>query len=375
MKRKLFFILMICLLWSFVSSAFAVSTFRRHGENPFYRPPLTSEADLRALVKSRPTQIRTGFANAGYPNLYRDFSEQFPTATIDSIKVSPGETFKWMLFRKKGTGPVFVTKDVTWRGAGPLDAYRFYINSKGQRYEFVVLNSCGNISLKNISAIPAPIPAPPEKAAAPPPPPPIPATPEKAAALPPPATMPAAPEKAAAIPPPASMPAAPEKAAAIPPPASMPAAPEKAAAGAMASITAAKFPWGLVVDAGYSYQFDPASYLFGRIGYEFPLFDKLGLLAMVGGSFRVWGKDGGSAFIADAILDYHWWNRMSFGVGAGFWSGNGGQMDLIANLGFLVYEKPNSFNTTLFLEARSKIDQLNNMHDQGRFGLGVRFRF
>ena len=143
----------------------------------------------------------------------------------------------------------------------------------------------------------------------------------------------------------------------------------------MASIAAAKFPWGLVVDAGFSYQFDPASYLFARIGYEFPLFDKLSLLAMVGGSFRIYGKDGGSAFIADAILDYHWWNRLSFGLGAGFWSGNGGQMDLIANLGFLVYGKPDSFNSTLFLEARSKINEMDNMHDQGRFGLGIRFRF
>jgi hypothetical protein len=343
MKRKLFLFLIVCLLGCFVSSAFAASTMKRVGVNPFYRPPLTSEADLKALVKSRNTQIRTGFAKAGYPNLYRDFSEQFPGATIDSIKVSPGETYKWMFYRKKGSGPVIVAKDVTWGGAGPLDAYRFYINSKGQRYEFVVLNACGNFALKNITKILA--------------------------------LMPATPEKAAAVPPPAPMPATPEKAAAVPPPAPMPAIPEKAAAGSMASMAAAKFPGGLVVDTGFSYQFDPASYLFARIGYEFPLFDKLSLLAFVGGSFRIHGKDGGSAFIADVILDYHWWNRLSFGLGAGYWSGNGGQMDLIANLGFLVYGQPDSFNSTLFLEARSEIGELGNMHDQGRLGLGIRFRF
>ena len=356
MKRNLFLVLIVCLLVSFVSSAFAASTLKRVGVNPFYRPPLTSEADLRALVKSRTTQIRTGFAKAGYPNLYRDFSEQFPGATIDSIKVSPGETFKWMLFRKKGSGPVIVTKDVTWGGVGPLDAYRFYIDSKDKRYEFAVLNACGNFSLKKITEIPAPMPA----------------APEKAAAVPP-APIPAAPEKAAAAPP-APMPAAPEKAAAAPP-APMPAASEKAAAGSAASMSTAKCPGNLVVDTGFSYQFDPASYLFARIGYEFPLFDKLSLLAFVGGSFRVHGKDGGSAFIADAILDYHWWNRLSFGLGAGFWSGNGGQMDLIANLGFLLFGDPNSFNGTLFLEGRSAVDELGSLHDQGRFGLGMRFRF
>ena len=106
------------------------------------------------------------------------------------------------------------------------------------------------------------------------------------------------------------------------------------------------------------------------MGYEFPLVDKLSLMAFLGGYFRIHGYDGDSAFIADVILDYHWLNRLSFGLGAGYWSGNDGQIDLIANLGFLVYGKPDSFNSTLFLEARSEADELGNMRDQGRFGLG-----
>jgi hypothetical protein len=130
------------------------------------------------------------------------------------------------------------------------------------------------------------------------------------------------------------------------------------------------------VDVGFSYQNDPASYLFVRMGYEFPLFDKLSLMAYLGGYFRIHGYEGGTAVIADAMLDYHWWNRLSFGLGAGYWwTGNEGQMDLIANVGVLVYGKPDSFNSTLFLEARSEVNELGNMHDQGRFGLGIRFRF
>ncbi len=50
------------------------------------------------------------------------------------------------------------------------------------------------------------------------------------------------------------------------------------------TTSTAKFPSGTVVDTGFSYQVDPASYLFARIGYEFPLFDKLSLLAYRGGS-------------------------------------------------------------------------------------------
>jgi hypothetical protein len=139
-------------------------------------------------------------------------------------------------------------------------------------------------------------------------------------------------------------------------------------------MPAAKFG-GFVVDTGYLHQNDPASYLFARVGYEIPLFDKLSFIGFVGGSFRVDGNDGGSAFIADAILDYHWWNRLSFGLGAGYWSGNGGQIDAIANLGFLLFGDPNNFNGTLFLEARSAIDEMDTIRDQGRWGLGMRFRF
>ncbi|MFO7665807.1 MAG: hypothetical protein R6V76_04255 [Desulfobacterales bacterium] len=343
MKRKLFFVLIVCLFWSFASSAFAASTMNRVGLNPFYRPPLTSEADLGALVRSQDKQINNGFVKAGYPDLYPAFSEQFPSTAIDSIKVFPGETFQWMLFKKKGTGPVIVTKDVTWGGAGPLDAYRFYIDNKGKRYEFVVLNACGNFSLKNITDIPAPIPAPPEKAAV---------------VLP--APIPAPPEKAVV-----ALPAPPPPVVAEPPAPPEPPLP----------MRAAKRLGGPVIDAGYLHQYDPANYLFARIGYEFPLFDNLSLLALVGGAVRVDGDDGGSAFIADAILDYHW-SRLSFGVGAGYWSDNGGQLDMIVNLGVLVFGNPDSFNGTLFIEARSDVEEVfDTVRDLGRLGLGMRFRF
>ena len=424
MKRKLFIVLIVSLLGCYLSSAFAASTFKRVNVNPFYRPPLTSEADLRALVKSRSSQIRTGFAKAGYPNLYQEFSKQFPTATIDSIKVSPGDTFKWMFFRKKGAGPVIVTKDVTWGGAVPLDAYRFYIDGKGKRYEFAVLNACGNFALKNVTDSPlmkttaasgkAATAAPAVK----------PPTSDKATSGAP-AQMPGALDSgkaggAAASTAPIPGASADRAAAGTTAPKSgtadsgaagltapipgtsadraaaftaapsagavesgtagsvvpMPGVMEKTPAGSAASTSTAKFLSGLIFDTGFSRQFDPASYIFVRMGYEFPLFEKLGLIAALGGYFRINGSDGGTAVIADAILDYHWWNRLSFGVGAGYWgTSNDGQLDLIANAGVLVYGKPDSFNSTLFLEARSAVDKLDHLSDEGRFGLGVRFRF
>jgi hypothetical protein len=465
MKRNLFLVLIACLFLSFVSSAFAASVLKRVSVNPFYRPPLTSEADLKELVKSQDTLIKKGFAKAGYPNLYRAFSKQFPSATIDSIKVSPGETFKWMFFRKKGAGPVLVTKDLTWGGAGPLDAYRFYIDMKGKRYEFAILHACGNFALKSIAKIPiaktptnsgkaatsapavkpytsdkaattpgAPMSATSGKAApvAPTPMPgaagmgtagstvpipgtadsgmagstaPIPGSPADRAAAsttaPLPGTM--AGGAAGSVTPmpgtadsgtagstaPMAGTAADRALAGTTAPlpgtmaggaagsmAPMPSTSESGAAAAAMTTSTAKFLSGTVVDTGFSHQADPASYLFVRMGYEFPLVDKFSLMAYLGGYFRIHGYDGGSAVVADAMLDYHWWNRLSFGMGAGYWwTGDDGQVDLIANVGVLVFGKPDSFNGTLFLEARSEIAELDNLHNLGRFGLGIRFRF
>ena len=75
------------------------------------------------------------------------------------------------------------------------------------------------------------------------------------------------------------------------------------------------------------------------------------------------------------MLDYHWLGPMSFGLGAGFWSGNDGQVDLIANLGCRVFGAPDGGNGEIFLEARLPTDDLKNSDKFGRFGMGMRFRF
>ena len=136
----------------------------------------------------------------------------------------------------------------------------------------------------------------------------------------------------------------------------------------------AKRHGGPLVDVGLSREPDPANYAFARVGYEFPLVDRLYLMGLVGGYVRWMGNDGGSAFTADAMLDYHWLSRLSFGLGAGYWSGRDGQIDLIANLGFRLAGDPDGRNTSLFLDVRLPADDLGNSDKFGRYGLGLRFR-
>jgi hypothetical protein len=383
MKRLLLLVTLICCAAGLATSASAAQTLKVLGRNPFYAPPLTSEAGLRALVKDRAADLQNGFAQAGLSDLYPAFVEQFPKTAIETVKVSTGDTFQWMLFKKKGTGRVKITKDVTWGGAEPFGAYAFNIDKSGKRYRFVVPFHCGNVSLKAVDPIPAdasvPAPVAPKPAAAVAPPPPV------AAATP--VAAPVAPKPAVAVAPPPAPVAPPPVAASTPAPA--PLTPKSAAVAAPIAppvtakpavvppppAAAAAFAGGPVVDVGYSHQPDPANYLFARVGYEYPLSDRLFLIGLVGGFLKYDGSNGGSAFTADLTLDYHWWNRLSVGLGAGFWSGNGGQVDLIANVGYLAFGKPGSLNGTVLIEGRSAIDDLASTLDFGRFGLGMRLRF
>jgi hypothetical protein len=268
------------------------------------------------MVKKQSTDLQTGFTNSGYAELFPDFMAQFPTAKVEFIKVAPGEQFGWMLFRKKTSGPVSVLKDVTWGGKASFDAYRFSIDKNGQRYEFIVPAICGNLSLRNISRIPQPV-------------------------------VPVAPVVIE----------------------------DKGAQAKIAqTVTVDQHKGGPVADIGFAYQFDPASYVFARGGYEFFLTENLSAMGLVGGFARVDGYDGGSAFTADALLNYYLTEKMFVGAGVGFWTGEDDNIDLIVNIGYLIYEKPGKMKTSLFVEGRCEADDLI-ASQATRLGVGLRFQF
>lgn len=311
MKKKLLLLLGVCLVLACATSVFAAASLKRLGEHPF-SPPLTSEADLRSMVEKNSADIQGGFAKAGYPELSTPLMAQFPTAVIETVRVAPGERFEWMIFRNKNTGVVKVIKDVTWDGGTAFDAYRFSVDKDGQRYEFIVAGECGNIALKSVGMVPAePVPVPPPVAAAPEPP-------------------------------------------------QEPAPPERKG--------------GPVADIGISHMADPATYVFARVGYEVPLVEKLYAMGLVGGFVRFEGDDGDDAFTVDALLNYYFTEKLFLGVGAGFWSGDDGNVDLILNAGYQIYEIPDTMKLLLFIEGRSYADDFGE-RDTTRYGAGLRFRF
>ncbi|MCF8057482.1 MAG: hypothetical protein K9K37_12705 [Desulfocapsa sp.] len=309
MKKELILFVAMCLVTVGASSAFA-ATLTQLGAHPFSQE-FTTEKGMRTMINNNNADLQTGFAKAGNSDLFKAFIAQFPTAKVESIQVAPGERLDWMLFRTNGTGPVKVVNDVTWGGNAAFDAFRFFIDKDGQRYEFIVPGVCGNLSLRNVSMIPV---------------------------------------KPAVVP---------EPVAVTPEPVPM---------------IVEERRGGPVVDVGLAHQFDPASYVFARAGYEFPLTDNLTAMGLIGGFIRFDGDDGGDAFVADALLNYYVTEKMFIGGGVGFWSGNDGNVDLIINTGYLVYENPDVMKISIFVEGRCEADNLVSSK-ASRLGAGLRFQF
>lgn len=392
MKKHVLMAVGIFLVVACSSSAFAAVSLKRLGDHPFYRQTMTSEADLRTMVEQNAADIEAGFVKAGNPELYPDFMSQFPTTQIETVKIGPGEHFDWMLFRKNGTGPVTAVKDVTWEGEAPFDAYRFSIDKDGQRYQFVVPAVCGNVSLSNVEVIPQPVNQSPVctmtmsntefKCGQT-------VTVDAGGSTDPDGTIVSVVFRLLD----ASDQVVLEKIDTEAPYVQDITIPcdssqytvsvvvidntgaESRPADCLQTMKVAERKGGPVLDLGYAHQFDPANYVFGRVGYEYPLTEKLSVLGMIGGFARFEGDDGDDgAFIADALLNYYFDEKLYMGGGLGFWSGNDGEVDLIVNMGYQVHESAGGVKTSIFVEGRCYADELVSS-DASRLGVGVRFRF
>ncbi|PIE65345.1 MAG: hypothetical protein CSA26_03205 [Desulfobacterales bacterium] len=324
MKRKTLISSFICLilLVSLVQTAAALTEF---GRNPFHQSPLTSDKEMKALFAERQDDIRNGLTRAGMPEIYEPLMIQLPRATVRTVSYPKGTRLQWMFFRKNGTGPVRIDKDVLWESEQPFSGYEFQIDFKGSRYTFVVPLACSNLALSDVGPIP-PVVVPPPPAPAPEPEPePVPEPPPVAEVL----------------------------------------------------------PYTGTIDTGYLCQLDPANHLFLRGGFHYELNKDVTLLALFGVAPKIGGgRDSKTAFIFDAIANYHF-GRAFTGFGIGGWLSGGDKdldteddgLDLIFDLGYEFYEKPGTGKVLGFVEVRSAIDEISDFSDYGRVGAGLRFVF
>jgi hypothetical protein len=323
MKNRILTIFVLTLAMGVftVLSAQAMTTL---GNHPFYKPPLTSVADFQEMVNTQQGDIKKGFEIAGIGPVFESFMAQIGNADIKKVDYYKGQKLQWMFYRRNGQGPVRVDKTVLWEGDKPFPGFEFFIDHDGDRYTFAVPLICGNIALKDVGPVPTP-----------PPPPPV-AKPE----------------------------------------------PKPEPAPEVVAPVAAALPIGWLLDAGYLYQRDPANYLFFRGGVQYPFNDNLSVIGMLGVAPKIEGENGKTAFIADVLLNYQW-DKLFVAGGFGAWLTGGesdddsedNDLDLILELGYQFYEKPEQFKLSGFVEARSAVDEMSDFDMYGRIGAGLRFTF
>jgi hypothetical protein len=390
------------LLLLSVCTAQAATTLKVIGRHPFYKPPLKSMDDLKTMIQTRQSDIMEGLKKAGNPELYTPLMEQFPQARIQNVEYLPGETFRWMLFKSNGVGPVKSVKDIIWGGKAALSGYEFSIDSGEKRYIFTVPLFCGNLSLKDVVQIivkrvevPGPervvqVPGPERIVQVP--------GPERVVQVP-------GPERIVKVPGPTVVKEVikkvpgPERIVKVPGPERIVKVPGptvvkeviKKVPGPAPCCPECLYPLRFVADLGYLRLSDPADYGFGRIGAEYALNQRLSFLGMIGGATKSGGSDGADAWLIDLMVQYNvvflqvgdTWNPVFLGFGLGGWMSDGdddidsedSDVDIIAQIGTRIFEHPDGLDTSLFLEARSGIDEISDLSEYGRFGIGLRFRF
>ncbi|MCK4836762.1 MAG: hypothetical protein KAT17_08990, partial [Candidatus Aminicenantes bacterium] len=159
MNRKIIsFIVVFVFLFS-INTLLAEKEIKRLGVHPFYRSKDLKAEDIQKIANERVGEVKIGFEEAGYGDLFFAFIEQLKSAEIEFIEVQPGDSIMWMMF-KRGKR-VTIEKDVIWAGEKPFQAYKFVITRENKEHVFIVPKICGNISLKSVSELPLPPPPPP----------------------------------------------------------------------------------------------------------------------------------------------------------------------------------------------------------------------
>lgn len=401
MRKHIVSVFVLALVLVSVGVANAATTLVEIGRSPFHQPPLKNQEELLTMLKGKNPEVAKGFALAGRSDLYEVFMDQVFKTKIEIVQFPKGSHFEWMFYKKKGKGTVRIVKDVTWGNDKPFPGFKFAVDKDGIRYVFVIPLGCGNVALMEESKIPEVVAAPP-------------------ANKPPQCGMTVTPVKAFC----GEMVTVDARTSADPDgeitkmtitvvdesgktvsqkvvegktltgQVEMPCGTntvkvavaddkglEATSPACAAQVTGIK-RMRMVGDVGYYRQFDPSNYLFARGGIEYKFSEQFALLGMLGWAPEVHGKDGASAMLADVLAEYSF-SRYFVDLGLGGWVTNGDDdldaedsgLDMIAGFGARVYGEPEKFNASVFVEMRSALDEMGDIAEYGRFGMGVRFRF
>jgi hypothetical protein len=157
MKNKKVAIFVVLFLFVFALNTFTeTKQLKRIGQYTFARIKgnIPTQEVMKKLVELYSGDIKYGFDQAGYGDLYLPFLDRLKTATFEERSLPVGDKLMWMLFRSHGK--VKVAQDIEWAGKAPLEVFAFNVTKDYKSYEFVMPRPCGNISLRSITTLEKP---------------------------------------------------------------------------------------------------------------------------------------------------------------------------------------------------------------------------
>jgi surface-anchored protein len=151
-NKKLVLYFVVALLVFATSTSFAeTKKLKRIGLYTFadVRGTVPTPEAMKLLFERHAEDIRIGFEQAGYQELYQPFMDQLKTTGFKDELIAVGDKLIWMLF--KAQGQVKVAQDLEWAGKEPLASYSLQVEKDQKIYDFVVPKACGNLALRSIT--------------------------------------------------------------------------------------------------------------------------------------------------------------------------------------------------------------------------------
>ncbi len=153
MKNHKFAFFVIFILVVFSLNIFAETKLTTIGRYTFVRikGKIPTQDVMKMLIDRYAADIKYGFDQAGYGDLYLPFLDQLKAAPFEERSLPVGDKLMWMLFRSQGK--VKVARDIEWAGKAPLEVFVFNVKKDDKNYEFVMPRPCGNIALRGITQL------------------------------------------------------------------------------------------------------------------------------------------------------------------------------------------------------------------------------
>ncbi len=138
----------LCLSTVSLSAQWRVRIKTLGGTPTSFSPPLNEPDDLRRLIGSNLSDVRTvlGKPGTGWTGRIEDLERAAHLGKVEAFSLDTGKRIPWMAMRHRGRPTIYKPKDgMIWDGIAPLEAYSILFASNNRAWTLIAPRACGNL--------------------------------------------------------------------------------------------------------------------------------------------------------------------------------------------------------------------------------------